>query len=68
MRRIGPSAPAIVLGADDEDARVLLGALIGEHHAATGHGPEARTMVPACETCGLLLEAMWSLDAESVAS
>jgi hypothetical protein len=69
MRRIGPSAPAIVLGADEEeDSRILLGSLIGEHHAATGHGPDAQRMVPACETCGLLLEAMWSLDPERVAS
>ena len=69
MRRIGPPAPVIVLGADgDEDSRILLGQLIGEHHAATGHGPDARDMVPACETCGLFLEAMWTLDGERVAS
>lgn len=69
MRRIGPSAPAIVLGAEeDEDARDLLGQLIGDHHGVTGHGPDARAMVPACETCALFLEAMWSLDAESLAS
>jgi hypothetical protein len=69
MRRIGPTAPAIVLGAEEDgDARDLLGQLIGEHHAASGHGPDAHAMVPACETCGLLLEAMWALDGESLAS
>jgi hypothetical protein len=58
-----------VLGADDGDeASVLLAQLIGEHHAVSGHGPEPAEMLPACETCGLLLEAMWSLDAERVAS
>lgn len=68
MRQMGPSAPAIVLGAeDDEDAKTLLAQLIGEHHAGTGHGPDVRAMVPSCETCGLLLGAMWSLHAESVA-
>lgn len=51
-----------------EVLRSSLGHLISEHHAATGHGPSARTLVPACEICGLLLEAMWSLEADALAS